>query len=159
MLIIVMAAVVAPSFSGFFPGLKVQKAGETFMATCVKARTDAVLTLRRHRIMVVSSPADGSETPYYYLAFEADPLREPGSFRKLSGAWGQPEELPTDVALEALEGALDDTTSKEKYFEFKPDGTATEAAVTFAHPKGDRVTVKVAGTTGRVTLEEATEQP
>ncbi len=157
-LLVVMASVVGPSFSAFFPGVKVRTAGASLVATAGKAHADAALTLHRYRMCFVTSPEDGT-APYHYLSFEPDPLREPGVFRKMPGGWGQPEFLPDDVTFESLDGAQDDSETKEKYFEFNTDGTATEGSIVLAHPKGERVTVKIAGATGAVSVEEPTETP
>ncbi len=153
--IFIVAGVVAPSFSSFLPAFKVQKAGDVIIATAGKAHTDAVLTLRRHRLYFVTAPPEG-ENPYTYLGYEEDPLRDPGVFRKL-GAWGEPEPLADDVTFESLDGAQDDPDTKAKYYDFNPDGTATEGRITIAHPKGDRVTIKIDPTTGKVSVEEAPE--
>lgn len=153
-LILVMAGVVGPSFSTFLPAYRVQKAADVLVATAGKAHADSVLTLRRYRLYFVTSPEEEGQSPYTYLAYEEDPLREPGIFRKLVGVWGEPEALPQDVTFETLDGAQDGE-NKEKYYDFNPDGTATEATITVAHPKGDRVTIKIDPTTARISIEEA----
>jgi prepilin-type N-terminal cleavage/methylation domain-containing protein len=155
-LLVIMAGIVAPSFSGFFPGVKVRSASDTIIASTGKARADAVLTMRGFRIVFVEATEQAAA--HHYLAYEADPLREPGVFHRLGGAWGAPEELPDDVTFESLEGAQEDSTTKEKYFEFRPDGTATEGSIVLAHAKGDRLTLKIAGTTGRVAVEEPVQE-
>jgi type II secretory pathway pseudopilin PulG len=155
-LILVMAGVVAPSFSGFVPAFRVQKAADVVVATAGKAHADSVLTLRRYRLYLVTSVEEG-QSPYSYLAYEEDPLREPGLFRKLPGAWGEPEELPEDVTFETLDGAQEDAEKKEKYYDFNSDGTATGGAITLANSKGDRVTITIEPTTSKVSIPEVTE--
>ncbi|MBI2933082.1 MAG: GspH/FimT family pseudopilin [Planctomycetes bacterium] len=147
--IAVVAGLVAPSFTGFFPGLKVQKAADELVAVLSKARTDAALTQHRYRLCVqVSDP------PAYWLAYERDPLGEPGVFQRVAGAWGEPQALPEDVTLEALEGALEDVDAGPRYYEFRPDGTATAGAFTVAHPKAEGVTIRIDGATARVEMEK-----
>src|SRR5262245_4331038 len=81
MVILTLAAVVAPRFSDFFPSLQVKSAANVLLATAGKARADAVLTGVRHRLVV-----DGAAKTFW-IALEAKPMKEPGKFEKIGGAW------------------------------------------------------------------------
>lgn len=141
-LIFTFTAVVAPRFSDFVPALRVKRSGEELLAACRKARADAALKGRIHRVNV------DPESRTWWLMQQGDPFREPEMFKALKGEWAGAVELPTGVeAAMTREG-------EEKYLEFFPDGTATEGSVELSNTKGDRITVRVIGTTGRVYVEE-----
>ena len=148
MVIFTMAAVVAPRFSDFVPALQVRAAADTLLATAGKARADAVLTGARYRLVVDTA------TRAYWIAYEPRPVKEPGKFAKLGGAWID-EELPPDVLFESIEGFGTDGEAR-RFLEFRPDGTAKEASVVLANDRGDRRTVKIAAATGIAKIE-ATE--
>lgn len=148
MIFFILAAVVAPRFSDFFPSLQVRGAADTIFASAGKARADAVLTGARHRLVV------DPETRMFWISHEPKPLKEPGKFEKLGGAWKE-EELPSDVLLESFEGFATDGT--KRYLEFRTDGTAAEAALVLANDRGDRRTIRIAAATGaaRIEVQEA----
>lgn len=145
MVILTLATVVAPRFSDFFPSLQVKSAANVLLATAGKARADAVLTGVRHRLFV-----DGSARTYW-IALEARPMKEPGKFEKLGGAW-EDEELPRDVVVESLEGFATDK-EKGRYLEFRTDGTTSEASIVISNSNGDRRTIKIAAATGAAKIE------
>lgn len=146
--IAILAAVAAPALSGVFPSIRTQTTVEEIVASARKARHDAALTGRRHRLTVVPAPEDGPA--YHYVAFERDPLRLPGVFRPAPGLWGRARRVPEGVILEVDEGA--GATGVERWFEFGPDGTATEG--TIAVVDEDRVReIRVEGAGGRITVE------
>ncbi len=147
MVIFTLATVVAPRFSDFFPSLQVKSAAAALLATAGKARADAVLTGVRHRLVV------DTEARTYWIDLEPRPVKEPGKFEKLGGAWEE-ETLPRDVLVESLEGFVVDTGAR-KYLEFRSDGTATEASIVLGNDRGDRRTLKVAAATGAARIESA----
>ncbi len=151
MVIFTMAMIVAPRFSDFFPALQVRGAANTLLATAGKARADAVLTGARHRIVIDTAART------YWIAYEPRPVKEPGKFEKLGGAWID-EELPRDVILETIEG-FDTDSDARRFLEFRPDGTAKEASVALANDRGDRRTVKIAAATGAAKIEAAEAAP
>jgi Tfp pilus assembly protein FimT len=152
MIIFTLATVVAPRFSDFFPALQVRSAAAALLATAGKARADAVLTGVRHRLII------DTETRSYWIALEAHPVKEPGKFEKLGGAWVD-EELPRDVVLETIEGFGTEAGTR-RYLEFRSDGTASAAAsVVLANDRGDRRTVTVAAATGAVKIEDGGAAP
>jgi Tfp pilus assembly protein FimT len=145
MVIFTLAAVVAPRFSDFFPALQLRETANTLLATAGKARADAALTGSRHRLVV--DPA----ARRFWIAYESSPVKEPGQFEKLGGAWPE-EELPRDVVLEAFEGFDSDKDAK-RFVEFRPDGSAKEASITLANANGDRRRLKISAATGAARLE------
>lgn len=151
MVIFTMAMVVAPRFSDFFPSLQVRTAANTLLATAGKARADAVLNGARHRLVIDPTART------FWIAYEPRPVKEPGKFEKLGGAWID-EELPRDVTLETIDGFETDKDSK-RYLEFRSDGTAKEASVTLANDRGDRRVIKVAAATGAAKIENPESQP
>jgi hypothetical protein len=88
------------------------------------------------------------------------PLKEPGKFTALSGAW-TPETLPGEVVFESIEITPADASSSStlKYIEFRPDGTAGEATVILANDVGDRQTLRVEAATSKIYLQSAEQQP
>ena len=145
MVIFTMAMVVAPRFSDFLPSLQVRSAANGLFATAGKARADAVLTGARYRLVIDSSART------YGITYEPRPVKEPGKFEKLGGAWTE-EELPREVVLESLQGFGTDANGKS-YLEFRPDGTAKEASIAIANDRGDRRTVKISAATGAAKIE------
>jgi Tfp pilus assembly protein FimT len=146
--IFTLATAVAPRFSDFFPGLQVRKTAGLIFALARKARSDGATTGVRQRLAL-----DAGQKKFW-LEVEAKPLKEPGKFTPLSGSWDA-ERIPDEVILESLDGAQQD--SGRHYIEFRPDGTATEATLVIANDKGDRQTIRVVGTTGRVFIESPAE--
>jgi Tfp pilus assembly protein FimT len=152
--LMVVGGVVAPSFTGFLPSIRVQKAGDGLMATIEKARVDAALTSRRFRIVFTKEPAA------YRLEYEPDPMSEPGTFRRLPGDWGAKNDLPEGVTFSLLEGAEAVTDSKEsgeEALEFSPDGSSTALTIMLAHENGRNVTIQVDPATGRARVVEPEE--
>src|SRR5437879_159696 len=90
--IFTLATVVAPRFSDFFPSLQVRKSSELLFAWARKARSDAAVTGVRQRLVMDSSKRT------YWIEYEARPIKDPGKFTMLSGAWGE-ETLPEEVAF------------------------------------------------------------
>jgi Tfp pilus assembly protein FimT len=142
--IFTLATAVAPRFSDFFPGLQVRKTAGRIFSWARKARSDGATTGARQRLVL-----DAGQKKFW-LEVEAQPLKEPGKFTALSGAW-EAERIPDEVILESFDGAEQD--SSRRYIEFRPDGTATEATLVIANDKGDRQTIRVVGATGRVFIE------
>lgn len=144
--IFVMAGVVAPRFSDFFPSLQVGTTADRLYAWARKARSDAALTGLRHRLVI--DPARKE----FWIAYEARPLKEPGTY--VESSWGR-ESVPDDVVFESLQGF---GTDGGRFLEFRPDGTTKDATVVVSNPKGDRRTIKVTGATSRIAFE-APEEP
>lgn len=140
----VAAGILAPRFSDFMPSWRVRTTARRMVAWLVQARGEAASTGLRHRF--VFDPAGRR----YGLAREARPFREPGVFEPLPGLWAA-EELPEGVEL-SVQGFSDDGAGR-RVLEFRPDGTAREAALVLSNDRGDRSVVRVAGATSRVFLE------
>ena len=64
------------------------------------------------------------------------------------------EELEKIVSV--VEGAEAGDTGE--YFEFRPDGSASDGTVVVSNDKGDRQTIRIIGATGRVFIEDETEE-
>jgi len=86
-----IAAVVAPRFSDFFPSFQVRKSSEQILAWARKARADAAVTGVRQRLVI--DPAARK----YWIEYESRPMKDPGKFVLLSGAWGE-ETLPERIS-------------------------------------------------------------
>lgn len=150
--IFTLATVVAPRFSDFFPNFQVKKNAEHLFAWARKARSDAALTGTRQRLLMDSSKKK------YWIEYEARPIKEPGKFKLLSGAWGEGY-LPDEVVFETIEGAeTDPSNGGVRYIEFRPDGTSTEATVVLSNDNNDRQTLRVEAATSKVFIEAAKEQ-
>ncbi|HYF00915.1 MAG TPA: GspH/FimT family pseudopilin [Planctomycetota bacterium] len=153
-IVLILAALIAPRFSDFFPALQVRSAASGLLAWTAKARAEAALTGARHRLVV------DPEGRRFWIDFEPKPLTEPGTFVPLGGSWGE-ETLPGDVAFEKLDGLQPDPDSAaRKVLEFEPGGTPAKAAtLTVANGQGDGRTVRVEAGTGTVSILETEAQP
>lgn len=147
--IFTLAAIVAPRFSDFFPSFQVRKSTEHLMAWARKARADAAVTGLRQRLMV------DAKARKFWIEYEARPVKEPGKFVPLSGAWGE-EQMPDAVTVDSLEG-LDAaaTGSGAQYLEFLPDGTTKDATIVLGNDNGDSQTLKVEGATSKIYIQPA----
>jgi hypothetical protein len=151
--IFTIATVVAPRFSDFFPSFQEKKSMEHLMAWARKARADAAVTGHRQRLVV-----DGNNRKFW-IEYEARPVKEPGKFVLLSGAWGE-EQLPDSVMVESTEGLQDSPMGQGlKYLEFRPDGTTTDASIILANDRGDSHKLKIEGATSKITIESPQEKP
>jgi prepilin-type N-terminal cleavage/methylation domain-containing protein len=150
--IFTLATIVAPQFSDFFPGLQVRKSTESLFSWTRKARADAAVTGTRQRLLLDIA------NKKYWIEYEGRPIKEPGKFTALSGAWN-PETLPEAVNFETIEGAETDTSNSAlRYIEFRPDGTSSEATVILSNDNGDRQTLRVEGATSKIYIQAAAEQ-
>ncbi len=149
--IFTVATVALPRFSDFFPNLQVRKTTDRLYAWARKARADAALTGAATRLVV--DPAGRR----YWIEIEPRPLREPGTFEPLGGAWGEGEEVPEGVEFEAVEGF--EGKSGRKTLEFRPDGTTDDATIVLANDRGDRRTIRITGATGRIEILPEEEMP
>jgi len=152
-MLLVLGGIVGPAVSEFVPGVRLSKAVTGFVAAAGKARLEAALTGRRHRVVIRKS----AEPPSYLVQVEADPLSEPGVFVPLYGDWGKPVELPDAITFESTEGAKPDIELGEEYLEFSPDGTASEATISFGHERLGHEDVSIDPATGvaRIVTEVA----
>jgi general secretion pathway protein H len=141
--IFALATVVAPRFTNAFPALQVRSAADHLLAWARKARADAALTGARHRLVV--DPAARK----FWMEREPKPLKEPGKFVKIEGAWAE-EALPGEVRFESTEGAEED--GPRRFLEFRADGTCTDATLVVANDQGDRREIEVTGATGRIVI-------
>ncbi len=150
--IFTLATVVAPRFSDFFPSYQVRKSTEHLFAWARKARADAAVTGVRQRLVF------DSKNKKFWIEYEARPVKEPGKFVLLSGAWGE-ETLPEGVEFESLEGAETSSSNGEtKYIEFRPDGTSSDATLILANDNGDRHTLRIEGATTKIYIKPAEEE-
>lgn len=153
-IVLVLAALVAPRFSDFFPALQVRSAASRVLAWTAKARADAALTGARHRLVV--DPA----TRRFWIDYEPRPLTEPDAFVALGGAWAE-ETLPAEVTFESLEGLQADPGDRTlRVLEFEPGGRPAKAAnLVLANGRGDRRVVRVEAGTGAVSIAEPEDRP
>ena len=149
--IFTLATVIAPRFSDFFPSYQVRKSTEHFFAWARKARADAAVTGVRQRLVL------DTKNHKFWIEYEARPVKEPGKFVLLSGAWGE-EQLPEGVVFESIDGAESAASGDGlKYLEFRPDGTSSEATIVISNENGDSHTVKVEGATSKVLIKPSEE--
>lgn len=145
--IFTLATVIAPRFSDFFPSLQVRKSTEHLFAWARKARADAAVTGVRQRLVMDSSRRT------FWIEYEARPIKDPGRFTVLAGAWGE-ETLPEEIAFETIDGAeTDPSNGARRWIEFWPDGTASDATVILSNESGDRATLRVEGATSKVYIK------
>ena len=159
--IFTLATIVAPRFSDSFPSLQVRTSTERLFAWARKARTDAALTGCRQRLLMDSAKKS------FWIETEGRPLKEPGKFQKLSGAW-EAVQLPDEILFELIEGSeTNPTNSAIRYLEFRPDGTSTEATIILSNEtgredlrdeNGDRQTLRVEAATSKIYIELAKEE-
>lgn len=150
--VLVVSAVLIPSFTGFLPSARVRKAGDGLLSTLGKARFDAALTARRLRVIFTKG-----ETPSYRIVYEPDPMNEPATFRAIPGEWGTKTELPEGVSFQSIEGSETDPQTSEEFLEFSADGTAPAATIVLAHENGEKVTLEVDPADGRTRVVEEEE--
>jgi len=151
--IFTLATIVVPRFSDFFPSYQVRKSTEHLMAWARKARADAAVTGIRQRLIL------DTKTRKFWIEYEARPIKEPGKFVLLSGAWGE-EQLPEAVTFESITGAENAATGEGlKVLEFRPDGTSTDATIVLSNDSGDSHSLKIEGATSKITIQPAAVQP
>jgi len=151
--IFTLATVVAPRFSDFFPSLQVRKTTEHLMAWARKARADAALTGTRQRLYLDTAKRK------FWIENEPRPIKDPGKFVALVGAWAE-EFLPDGVEIDRIDKAETDPAGNSvRYVEFRPDGTSSDAVIVLANDSGERQTLKIEGTTSKISIEQAAEQP
>src|SRR4029079_9936101 len=145
--IFTLATVVMPRFSDFFPSLQVRKSTEHLMAWARKARADAALTGTRQRLYL------DPMLRKFWIENEPRPIKNPGQFVALTGAWSE-EILPDGIELENIDKA-EMGAGSVRYVEFRPDGTSSDATIVLASDNGDRQTLKIEGTTSKITIEQS----
>ena len=149
-MVIFIAGVVAPSVAGVLPSVRLSRAGEELLASLGKARTDAVLTGRRQRVYfrTVATP---EAAVGHYLAYEPDPLSEPGTFVRIQ-KWES--ELAEGLRFDSIKGAAEDAEKNERYLEFDADGACPAATIVLARESGERVTIEIEAATGLATFAD-----
>ena len=153
-IVLVLAALVVPRFSDFFPALQVRTAASRLLAWTAKARADAALTGARHRLVV------DPEGRRFWIAAEPRPHTDPDAFEPVGGAWGE-ETLPAEVSFESLEGLkADPADGRRRILEFEPGGRPEKAAsLVVGNDRGDRQTIRVEAGTGAVSIAAPEAQP
>ena len=147
----VLAGIILPRMSDFFPALQVRESTDLVFAWARKARADAALTGARHRLVF---DAAGKT---YWISYEPRPLSEPGVFEVMPGWEGQ--DIPDGVTLEGVDKLEADSSNEGLYyFEFRPDGTAEGGTVQLKNDRGDKRTVRVEKATSQVTVEGGEEE-
>ncbi len=150
--IFTLAAIITPRFSDSFPSLQVRTSAERLFSWARKARADAAVTGARQRLVM------DSEKKKFWLEVEMRPIKEPGKFTKLSGAWEE-RFLPDEVAFETIDGPeTDPNNSALRYLEFRPDGTSSEATIILSNENGDRQTLRVEKATSKIYIEQARDE-
>jgi len=149
-LVSVLAAVVAPSFSKAMPTLAVRSAARMVFASAQRARSESVARAVRFVLVL-----DLSEQTLSVRA-ESDPLNAPGDFEELAEPWAKPVQLPARANVERVTITEDDQsealTDGECEVLFRPDGTAQDAEIEIVSDSGTEHWVIVRGVTGRVEI-------
>ena len=145
-MIFAFAAVVAPRFSQFVPSLRVESSARDLMAAGRKCHADAALQWRIVRLVV------DQENQTFQIKMQGDPFKDPEEYSPPASAWADPLTLPQGVRFESVDGA-EDTGDGTQYFEFRPDGSASDGTIVLTNDKGTEHTVKIVGISGRVYIE------
>ena len=142
LIIFTFVGVVAPRFSDFVPALRVKRAADELLATTRKAHGDAALHGLHYRLNIDRNNSE------YWLTVRDDPFNSPDEWIPVPGVWGNHSKLPEGVQVDG----------DEEYYEFFPDGTATDGSLTLRNDKDDEVTIIIVGATGRTYIEAEEEQ-
>ncbi len=151
--IFAVAAVVGPRYTDFFPSFQLKKSTEHLLAWARKARADAATTGTRQRLML------DIDHRKYWIENEPRPIKDPGTFVPLGGSWGE-ETFPDPVRFDSIKGAETDSANAGiRYVEFRPDGTSTDATVILVNEAGEQQTLRIVGTSSKITIETKEQQP
>jgi len=146
-LIVVLAAVAAPAFAGFWRATQV-RACAWQIATLARAARDYSIC---HGAQ--ASLEYDSEKREFRLAAESDPVNAPGEFADLRLASAQPVKVPDavqDVEI-WVEGQAWDQDRPPVFF---ADGQALHAQVVLQTESGNALSVEVRALTGRARVVE-----
>jgi len=125
----VILALVAPSFSGWSRGQRVQDAADQLIAMTRLARTRAASEGVTYRLNL-----DAQAGTYQLVVQDGD------QFQPVQSAQGRQFQLPGDlhIQLQAAGGGA----SQEPYIDFYPTGRAKAAKVTIRSDRGDSITIE-----------------
>ncbi len=168
------AALVAPSFRGFYAGRQLADAAARLSVLLRRARTKAATEQLRVRLNI------DPDSRIYWLTVEADPFEAPGAFVPPGDAWGRRFTLPNGVQLSRV--TIDGEDAEPVAFEstsaatiwtpesgsayriaFEPGGAAPDAVITITLASADNenemnaMQVRLRGLTGEVRIESAEE--
>lgn len=172
MILATTAALVAPSFRGFYAGRQVADAAARLSVLLRRARTKAATEQLRVRLNI------DPDSRIYWLTVEADPFEAPGAFVPPGDAWGRRFTLPDGVQLSRV--TIDGEDAEPVAFEstaaasawtpesgsayriaFEPGGAAPDAVITItlasAENEMNAMQVRLRGLTGEVRIEPAGE--
>lgn len=174
MILATTAALVAPSFRGFYAGRQLAAAAARLSVLLRRARTKAATEQLRVRLNI------DPDSRIYWLTVEADPFEAPGAFVPPGDAWGRRFTLPNGVQLsrvtidgEDAEPVAFESTSATKVWTpesgsayriaFEPGGAAPDAVITITLASAENenemnaMQVRLRGLTGEVRIESAEE--
>lgn len=173
MILATTAALVAPSFRGFYAGRQLADAAARLSVLLRRARTKAATEQLRVRLNI------DPDSRIYWLTVEADPFEAPGAFVPPGDAWGRRFTLPNGVQLsrvtidgEDVEPVAFESTSaasasawtpkSESAYRiaFEPGGAAPDAVITITLASAENenaMQVRLRGLTGEVRIESAEE--
>lgn len=176
MILATTAALVAPSFRGFYAGRQLADAAARLSVLLRRARTKAATEQLRVRLNI------DPDSRIYWLTVEADPFGAPGAFVPPGDAWGRRFTLPNGVQLSRV--TIDGEDAEPVAFEstsaasasawtpesgsayriaFEPGGAAPDAVITITLASADNenemnaMQVRLRGLTGEVRIESAEE--
>ena len=171
MILATTAALVAPSFRGFYAGRQLAAAAARLSVLLRRARTKAATEQLRVRLNI------DPDSRIYWLTVEADPFEAPGAFVPPGDAWGRRFTLPNGVQLSRV--TIDGEDAEPVAFEstsawtpksgsayriaFEPGGAAPDAVITITLASAENenemnaMQVRLRGLTGEVRIESAEE--
>ena len=176
-ILVLVAALVAPSFTRQYHTAKLNSAARDTMALMQYARSQAVVEATTYRLNI---DADGGRlwVTYYDIEQEADRLGDEGpEFVVDESVLGAARNLPDEVTLEemalgdealsqlspeAMEqlGGSEERLNEEgtPYITFQPSGTTDGARILFENEYGDQVAIALDAITGRTEIEDIYEE-
>ena len=176
-ILVLVAALVAPSFTRQYHTAKLNSTARDTMALMQYARSQAVVEATTYRLNIDS---DGGRmwVTYYDTELEADrPLDEEPQFTMDESVLGAARNVPDEVTLaelalgdealsqlspEAMEqfGASEERLNEEgtPYITFQPSGTTDGARILFENEYDDQVAVALDAITGRTEIEDIYEE-
>jgi Tfp pilus assembly protein FimT len=170
-ILVIMAAVVAPSFTRQYHFAKLNSAGRTLVALMQYARSQAVVEGTTYRLNIDQQAQRVWIT--YYDAAEDDGNDDEPQFVEDDSVLGSSRDLPDEVqireialgdealaqlsdeALEAVHAQQEQLNDEgTPYISFMPQGTTDGARILLENEEGDQLAVALDAITGRTEIVE-----
>ena len=146
-LIVVLAAVAAPAFAGFWRASQVKSCAWQVAALARTARDYSICRGTR------SSLEYDSEARQFRLTAESDPANAPDQFSEVRLARAQPVKVPD--AVETVDVSVEGRTGDQEWpLMFFPDGQALEARIVLEAQPNAALSVQINALTGQAKVIE-----